>query len=205
MGIEGMAFGGRHPRASRRHNGDVDPELSEGPAGSVDDFTRYVEPEIPVLLRVARTLTSSGADAEDLVQETLIRAYRFMDRFDGAHPRAWLLTILRNTASNMRRKSLPDLVDDWDVSGDPRPAFGAQHEEDPEELVMRGVVDGNLRDALSDLNEKYRSVVILVDVHGLTYAECAQSLGIPTGTVMSRLSRGRARLRKALKPSRRIQ
>lgn len=157
-----------------------------------------------MLLRVARTLTTSAADAEDLVQETLIRAYRFLDRFDGAHPRAWLLTILRNTASNMRRKSRPDLVEDWDVLGDPRPAFGAQHDLGPEDNVMHGVVDGELLRALANLNEKYRKVVILVDVHGLTYAECAQALDIPTGTVMSRLSRGRARLRTALKTTGRM-
>ena len=74
-------------------------------------FRRYVEPEIEVLLRVARTLVGS-ADAEDLLQETLIRAWRSVDRFDGRYPRAWLLTILRNTNMNMHRHQRPDSVDD---------------------------------------------------------------------------------------------
>ena len=67
-------------------------------------FRLFVEPEIPVLLRVARSLTGGSADAEDLVQETLIKAYGALDNFDGANPRAWLLTILRNAAHNVWRK-----------------------------------------------------------------------------------------------------
>lgn len=82
-----------------------------GVTGRVDAgraFARYVEPEVEVLLRVARTLTGSWADAEDLVQDTLIWAYRGVGRFDGAHPRAWLLTILRNTNQNAHRRRRPD-------------------------------------------------------------------------------------------------
>ena len=89
-------------------------------------FRLHVEPEIEVLLRVARTLTRSGADAEDLVQETLVRAYRAIDRFDGRHPRAWLLTILRNTNANMHRRRRPGLVDDWVVMDDQRPPSGSR-------------------------------------------------------------------------------
>lgn len=73
-------------------------------------FRTHVEPEIEVLLRVARTLTGSSADSEDLVQDTLIRAYRAIEGFDGAHPRAWLLTILRHTHLNSHRRQWPDLA-----------------------------------------------------------------------------------------------
>lgn len=199
-----LAKAGSDTSCERRHNVGMDPVGSWTSTDADNAFTKYVEPEIPILLRVARTLTTSQADAEDLVQETLIRAYRFLDRFDGSYPRAWLLTILRNTASNMRRKSRPDLIEDWDAIGDPRPAFGVSHQDSTESLVMRNQLDGELAGALAELNEKYRRAVLLVDVHGLTYAECAEALGIPIGTVMSRLSRGRAQLRKALKASGRL-
>lgn len=167
-------------------------------------FATYVEPEIPVLLRVARSLTGSAADAEDLVQETLIRAFRAMEQFDGAHPRAWLLTILRNTASNLRRRTRPDLVEDWDAMSDPKPAFGSERPETPQEAALAGVLDADLEQAIASLGEKFSSVLVMVDVHGLTYAECAEALGIPVGTVMSRLSRARDRMRKHLKAAGRL-
>lgn len=173
-------------------------------AARQETFARHVEPEIPVLLRVARSLTASGADAEDLVQETLIRAYRAMDQFDGAYPRAWLLTILRNTASNLRRRTRPDLVKDWDALSDPRPAFGADRPETPQEAVLVGVLDDDLERAIAALDPRFRGVLVMVDVHGLSYAECAEALGIPVGTVMSRLSRARDRMRKHLKASGRL-
>ncbi|MDD2857174.1 MAG: sigma-70 family RNA polymerase sigma factor [Candidatus Nanopelagicales bacterium] len=178
-----------------------------GPLSDADRraaFAQYVEPELPVLLRVARTLTSSEADAEDLVQETVIRAYRALEGFDGAHPRAWLLTIQRHTASNLRRRTRPDLVDDWAVLADPKPAFGAHRPETPHEAVATHVLDDDLEQAIDSLGEKFRPVLVMVDVHGLTYAECAQALGIPIGTVMSRLNRARDRLRKHLKASGRL-
>lgn len=179
-------------------------------AGALSDaarheaFRTYVEPEIPVLLRVGRSLTGSAADAEDLVQETLIRAFRAMDRFDGAHPRAWLLTILRHTASNMRRRKRPDLVEEWDRLSDPKPAFGAARPDTPHDVAAAGVLNDELETAVAALDERFRSVLIMVDVHGLTYAECAEALGIPVGTVMSRLSRARDRMRKQLKLSGRL-
>ncbi|WP_323793765.1 RNA polymerase sigma factor, partial [Nocardioides sp.] len=86
-------------------------------------FATHVEPEIDVLLRVARTLTGSWADGEDVVQETLIRAYRAMDSFDGRHPRAWLLTILRRTHLNSVRRTRPVLIEDQSLERR-RPAFG---------------------------------------------------------------------------------
>src|ERR687892_24312 len=77
-------------------------------------FTRWVLPEVDVLYRVARSLTGQAADAEDLVQDTLVRAYRAIGTFDGRHPRAWLLTILRNTARNRSREARPRLFGDHD-------------------------------------------------------------------------------------------
>jgi RNA polymerase sigma-70 factor (ECF subfamily) len=164
-------------------------------------FAEFVEPEIPVLLRVAHTLTRSSADAEDLVQETLIRAYRALDRFDGAHPRAWLLTILRHTSSNMNRRTRPDLVESFDVLPDPKPAFGADRPATADASVLAGVLEPDVESAVLSLDPRFRAVLVMVDVHGLTYAECSEALGIPVGTVMSRLSRARDRMRKQLRAS----
>jgi RNA polymerase sigma-70 factor (ECF subfamily) len=179
----------------------VDPATTgTGVGGSrAEAFRTWVEPEIPVMLRVARTLTGSPADAEDAVQESLIRAYRALHTFDGAHPRAWLLTILRNTSANMHRRTRPDLVEDWDITAQrSRPAFGAERPETPEDATVSGILDEDLAGGLAALDPRFRSVMVLVDVHGLTYAECAEALGIPIGTVMSRLSRARDRMRTHL-------
>ncbi len=163
-----------------------------------DGFRRYVEPEIDVLLRVARTL-AGASDAEDLVQETLVRAWRSVDRFDGRHPRAWLLTILRNTNMNMRRRQRPDSVDDVAFLDNAKPAFGMAPQS-TEERVMDSVLTADLERAVQSLDAKFATVLLLVDVDQLTYAEAAEALGVPVGTVMSRLSRARDRVRRHLRP-----
>ena len=162
-------------------------------------FKTHVEPELPVLLRVALTLTGSSADAEDLVQETIIRAFRALDRFDGRHPRAWLLTILRNTNMNMHRRQRPDLVENWETVGDARPAFGADRHASAEESVLDDILNEDLEAAVNALDSRFRTVLLLVDVDRLTYAEAAEALGVPVGTIMSRLSRARDRVRAHLR------
>jgi RNA polymerase sigma-70 factor (ECF subfamily) len=161
-------------------------------------FRLHVEPEIPVLLRVARTLTTGWADAEDLVQETLVRAYRAVDGFDGRHPRAWLLTILRNTNANLHRRQRPSLVGDWDVLGEPRPAFHSRPPRPADEAALERQLEARLERAVRALDPRFREVLLLVDVGQLTYAEAARAVGVPVGTVMSRLHRARARVRRAL-------
>jgi RNA polymerase sigma-70 factor (ECF subfamily) len=158
-------------------------------------FARCVLPEVGVLYRVARSLTGQPADAEDLVQDTLLRAYRAIESFDGEHPRAWLLTILRNAERNRHRRRRPCLLDD--------PGALAELCEDdvdrgPEEVVMDSQFDACVVRALATVPENYRRVVRLVDIDGLSYAEAAAVLEVPTGTVMSRLHRGRARVRREL-------
>ena len=162
-------------------------------------FAEHVLPEVDVLLRVALTLTQQPVDAEDLVQDTLIRAYRACDRFDGAHPRAWLLTILRNTHLNRVRTRRPALLDDPETHEQDRVSWpGAPAPSTPEDLVLGDVFDEAVARALADLPEVFGSAVRLVDLDGLSYAEAAGVLGVPTGTVMSRLHRGRSRIRTAL-------
>lgn len=158
-----------------------------------DAFANYVLPEVEVLLRVARSLTRHPADAEDLVQDTLLRAYRAIERFDGRHPRAWLLTILRNTHANRgRRRS--EVLSDVEAERATAPAA-----DEPEAVLLRGTFDAAVEQAFHSLPEKFRLVVELVDLGGLSYQEAAVTLEVPVGTVMSRLHRGRGRIRAALK------
>ncbi len=180
-------------------SGGVHRAVISGQTESGQAFARYVEPEIEVLLRVARTLTGSWADAEDLVQDTLIRAYRGIDRFDGAHPRAWLLTILRNTNINSHRRARPELLDADAELDRYRPAFGNSEVSSPENIVTDRVLGGELQVAVDALDGRFRIVLLLVDVDDLTYREVAEVLGIPVGTVLSRLSRARNRVRTQLR------
>lgn len=159
-------------------------------------FAKYVLPEVDVLLRVALTLTAQPADAEDLVQDTLLRAYRAIDRFDGRYPRAWLLTIMRRAEMNRHRRRRPHLLDDPDA--DLERLAVADPGATPEEVVVGESFDAVVDAAFFALPDKHRQVVRLVDVDGLTYAEAAELLGIPEGTVMSRLHRARKRIRTRL-------
>ncbi|MGY6024575.1 RNA polymerase sigma factor [Streptomyces spinosirectus] len=159
-------------------------------------FAEFVLPEVEVLLRVARTLTAQPADAEDLVQESLLRAYQAIDRFDGEHPRAWLLTIMRRAEINRHRRRRPQLLDNPDTDLDRLTEDGAVAS--PEELVVDQGFDEVVGAALADLPEKYQQVVRLVDMAGLSYAEAAEVLDVPEGTVMSRLHRARKRIRTRL-------
>lgn len=167
-------------------------------AARASAFAEYIEPEIDVLLRVARTLTGGWADAEDLVQETLLRAYRGLGSFDGAHPRAWLLTILRNTNINSHRRQRPALLDDIDTLERHTPAFGVGETPSPEQAVTDRELGEDLHRAVAALDPKFSTVLLLVDVDELSYAEAADVLGIAVGTVTSRLSRARKRLRSDL-------
>jgi RNA polymerase sigma-70 factor (ECF subfamily) len=165
--------------------------------GDIDRFAEHVVPELPVLLRVARRMTGTTADAEDLVQETLLRAHRGIDGFDGRYPRAWLLTILRNTWAGMNRRRTLLIADDPEGLRQ-RAAEGADGRRGPEDQILDGLLEWPLEEALARLSAAHREVVLLVDVDGLTYAEAADVLGIPTGTVMSRLHRARRNLRRRL-------
>ena len=148
-------------------------------------FARLVTPEIARLHGAARTLTHGGDRAEDLVQDTLVRAYRALCRFDGRHPRAWLLTILRNVFYKDARR----------IRALPVADVPAITEDDASAVIA---FDDALRRALATLPDAQRDVVTLVDVEGLSYAEAAAALGVPAGTVMSRLHRARHKLREQL-------
>jgi RNA polymerase sigma-70 factor (ECF subfamily) len=172
----------------------------ERPAPSAEDerkaaFGRYVVPEVDVLYRVALTLVDSPADAEDLVQDTLLRAYRGLSSFDGRHPRAWLLTILRNAHLNRCRRRRPGLLGE---AGFGLEGGEADDAPGPEAVVVDASFDAAVAQAVEALPLKMRSVLQLVDIDGLSYEEAAAVLGVPVGTVMSRLHRARSRTRERL-------
>jgi len=161
-----------------------------------DAFATHVEPEIPAMLRVARSLTHHDADAEDLVQDTLVRAARAIDSFDGRHPRAWLFTIMRRVHINRLRKRHDQLLsnDDnsqfFDNATTPQPSA--------EQVALTLEVDGDVQRAWETLPDIHREVLSLIDVQGYRYQEAADMLGVARGTVMSRLHRARKALRERL-------
>ncbi|MCP3910144.1 MAG: sigma-70 family RNA polymerase sigma factor [Actinomycetia bacterium] len=160
-------------------------------------FREYVVPEMDLMLRVARSITGNQADAEDVVQDTLLRAYRAIDRFDGRYPRAWLLTILRNAQVNRVRRRRPELLRDPDETF-LRVAAKDSDGASPETRVVEQTFDSEVETAFNSLPDKFREVVQLVDLDGLAYQEAADMLEIPVGTVMSRLHRARKRIREHL-------
>jgi RNA polymerase sigma-70 factor (ECF subfamily) len=170
-----------------------------------DEFEAEALRHLDALYRTALRMTRSEADAEDLVQETYIRAFRFRDQFTlGTNMKAWLFRILTNTFINTyRRKAaqpeVTDLegVDEFSLYRRMVDDRAASSSPDPEAELLNGVVDAEVTDALEALPEKFRTTVLL-DVEGFSYKEIAEMLGIPIGTVMSRLHRGRKFLQKRL-------
>jgi RNA polymerase sigma-70 factor (ECF subfamily) len=170
-----------------------------------DEFEAEALRHLDALYRTALRMTRSEADAEDLVQETYIRAFRFRDQFTlGTNMKAWLFRILTNTFINTyRRKAaqpeVTDLegVDEFSLYRRMTDDRAASSSPDPETELLNSVVDTEVTDALEELPEKFRSTVLL-DVEGFSYKEIAEMLSIPIGTVMSRLHRGRKFLQKRL-------
>jgi RNA polymerase sigma-70 factor (ECF subfamily) len=155
------------------------------------------------LYNTAMRLTRNASEAQDLVQETYLKAYRFFHRFEpGTNVKAWLFTILRNTYINAYRKTVRQQpqTDFEQVSpfyADPAtPAEWA--ERGSVEEMLRYVVHDDVKRALDDLPEEYRMVVLLADLEDFSYRDIATIVGCPVGTVMSRLFRGRRLLRKRL-------
>jgi len=158
------------------------------------------------LYRSALRLTRVPADAEDLVQETYLKAFRAADRFEpGTNLRAWLFTILHNTVRNRARDRARDTVaidsEIVDRAADVPPPGGASAgaAETPETLLLRQTLAPDLQAAIDALPDGFRQAVWSRDVEEFSYAEIAEMLSIPVGTVMSRISRGRRMLFNALK------
>ena len=172
---------------------------------STDSFEADALSYLDALYRTGLRMTRSEADAEDLVQETFIRAFRFREQFTpGTNLKAWLFRILTNTFINQyRRKAVRpqstelDDVDESILYRHMRDVAPASESPDPETLIVDNTVSSEVKEALEELPEKFRTTVLL-DVEGFSYKEIAETLDIPIGTVMSRLHRGRKFLQKRL-------
>lgn len=156
-------------------------------------------PHLDTLYRVGLRLAGDPARAEDLVQETMLKAYRAWHRYEkGTNARAWLLTILRHTFINLyrREKTRGPQVDVGEI--EEHTIFRDVQDVDPEGRFFDQIVDDEVLAAVEALPDEFREAVILSDLEGLTYAEIAEVLGVPVGTVKSRLYRGRQALQKKL-------
>jgi RNA polymerase sigma-70 factor, ECF subfamily len=158
------------------------------------------------LYSAALRMTRNPSDAEDLVQETYLKAYRAYDSFEeGTNLKAWLYRILTNTfinkyRSDSRRPKQSDLGDIEDLYMYRRISAGdsAEASRSAEERVLDGLVEGDIKQAVEELPENFRLPVLLADLEGFSYKEIAEILDIPIGTVMSRLHRGRKAMQKRL-------
>jgi RNA polymerase sigma-70 factor (ECF subfamily) len=167
-------------------------------------FDAEVLPHLDLLFGNALRLTRSKADAEDLLQETVLRAFRFFDRFErGSNIKAWLLRIQYNLFVNRYRRGVRERDVREVMTHEPsgrdvvsRPALQALT--DPDGAAMGPLVQQELALALEQLPEDHRTVIVLADIEELSYKEIAEVLGCPIGTVMSRLHRARRTLRARL-------
>ena len=160
-------------------------------------------PLLPGLYSAAYRLTRNSADAEDLVQETFLRAYRGFHQFEeGTNLKAWLYRILMNTFINeyRRRQRQPQTVSEDEVPDWYLYSKMAETGVEPsaETSVIEALPDEEVQEALSSLPDQFRMAVLLADVEGFSYKEIADIMGVPIGTVMSRLHRGRKALEKRL-------
>jgi RNA polymerase sigma-70 factor, ECF subfamily len=182
----------------RRPPADPPNARESGRDHATSDFSEEALAHIDALYGTAMRLTGRSADAEDLVQDTYVKAFRFQDRFErGTNLKAWLFTILHNTWRNARRASARDPVA-IDSEAVDRAADTAGADDSPEARLSRRTLDANLRAALDALPDVFRQAVWLRDGEDFSYAEIATMLGVPIGTVMSRISRGRRLLYERL-------
>src|SRR5262245_33777130 len=151
-------------------------------------------------MRLAAWLAGSRSDAEDIVQEAMLRAYKYLDRFSGAAFRPWLLAIVRNTAMTWlkrNRSSKVVFVPDFQSEEHETDATTAPVESPENALLQRDLAD-EVNRAVAALPSEFREVIVLRELHDLSYKEIAAVIDVPIGTVMSRLSRARRLLMDAL-------
>jgi RNA polymerase sigma-70 factor (ECF subfamily) len=169
------------------------------PSAAGRSFDAEALPHLDTLYRVALRLTGDNSQAEDLVQDTMLKAYRSWKQYrPGTNAKGWLLTILRNTFINdYRRRKHEPIAMDLDVV-EPHAIDRSMQEVDPEGTFFSQIVDDKVLEAIDALPTEFREVLVLSDVEGMRYAEIAETLQIPVGTVKSRLFRARRHLQADL-------
>lgn len=170
------------------------------------DFEAEALPHMDAVYRFALRLAGSADAANDLVQETFLRAYRSWDQYTlGTSCKSWLFTICRNVFLRQRERAkrhdeilTTKAVDDPGSVSRENPVFAASKDVDPEGSFFGQIIDAKVLEAVEDLQEEYRVALVLSDIEGLTYQEIAEALDVPVGTVKSRLFRGRRQLQEKL-------
>lgn len=191
---------------SRSLSTDSDTVISASTQPVKEDFAKGVIDQLDSLYRTALRLTHNTQEAEDLVQETMLKAFRFSSQYQpGTNLRAWLFRILNTSAINRYRKqathptpaSLPE-GEEFYLYNRIRDLSGQDLSKAAEDEVLSHYLDEDVYRALNDLPINFRMPVILADIEGLSYKEIAEALQIPIGTVMSRISRARRQLQQSL-------
>ncbi len=167
-----------------------------------EDFNEEIIPHLDALYNFGLRLTSDPNDAEDLVQDSIVKAYRFFDSYEkGTNAKAWLFRILKNSyINNYRKKSKKPQEVDYDEVASFYESIRAERTEtsDMEDKMFRELIDDDISYALDEIPEDFRTVVLLCDVEDFTYEEIANMLDVPIGTIRSRLHRGRNLLKAQL-------
>ena len=163
-------------------------------------FDQTVWPHVRSAYNLARWLVRNTHDAEDVLQEALLRAFKALETYRGGDARLWVLAIVRNTAMSFLRKRKPDAPIDRQTTEQ-----AADLSPDPEQNMMDGSRRDQVRSAIARLEPEFRETLVLREIEGLSYKEIAAVLEIPTGTVMSRLARARQRLLIELSPSKEVR
>lgn len=177
-------------------------ELTKQEIRKQEDFNEEIIPHLDALYNFGLRLTSDPNDAEDLVQDTIVKAYRFFSSYEkGTNAKAWLFRILKNSyINNYRRKSKKPQEVDYDEVATFYETIRAERTDtsDLEDKMFRDLIDDDLSRALEEIPEDFRTVVLLCDVEDFTYEEIANMLDVPIGTIRSRLHRGRNLLKAQL-------
>lgn len=177
-------------------------ELTTEEIQKQEDFENEIIPHLDAMYNFALRLTSDPSDAEDLVQDTIVKAFRFFSSYEkGTNAKAWLFRILKNSyINNYRKKSKKPSQVDYDEVSTFYETIRAERTDtsDLEDKMFRELIDDDISNALDELPEDFRTVVLLCDVEGFTYEEIANMLDVPIGTIRSRLHRGRNLLKAQL-------
>lgn len=192
-------MGSRGPELPAPAGGWVRTGIPEEPVDPTERsrFEAAVLPHLDAAYTLARYLLRDEHDAQDVVQESFLRALRYFSGYAGGDARAWLLAIVRNACYALRKRRAAERTVALDAEGEEP----VDERADAEAATVRGALRDTLARAIDALPAEFREVIVLREVQGLSYQEIGTVIGAPVGTVMSRLSRARERLRRALLPT----